>query len=129
MKNRLPRVPSNRQIRVGEMLRHTIANILEKHTLINDDLKDVSIIITEVDASPDLKNAKVYTTRLGGGDMETVIDGLNNIKSFLKREISKSVQLKFTPDLKFYEDKTFDEANRINELLNKPEVLRDLTKK
>jgi len=129
MKNRLPRVPSNRQIRVGEMLRHTIANILEKNTLINDDLKDVSIIITEVDASPDLKNAKVYTTRLGGGDMETVIDGLNNIKSFLKREISKSVQLKFTPDLKFYEDKTFDEANRINELLNKPEVLRDLTKK
>ena len=129
MKKRLPRVPSNRQIRVGEMLRHTIASILEKHTLINDNLKDVSIIITEVDASPDLKNAKVYTTRLGGGDMDLVIDGLNKIKSFLRREIAKNIHLKFTPDLKFYEDKTFDEANRINELLNRPEVLRDLEKK
>tara|TARA_B100001029_G_C14580600_1_gene193734 strand:- start:6 stop:341 length:336 start_codon:yes stop_codon:yes gene_type:complete len=110
------------------MLRHTIANILEKHTLINDDLRDISIIVTEVDASPDLKNAKVYVTRLGGGDMEAVISGLNKIKSFLRREIAKTIHLKFTPDLKFFEDKTFDEANRINELLSKPEVLRDLLK-
>ena len=128
MKNSSPRTPSNRQIRVGEMLRHMIANILEKHTLINNDLRDISIIVTEVDASPDLKNAKVYVTRLGGGDMESVISGLNKIKSFLRREIAKTIHLKFTPDLKFFEDKTFDEANRINKLLSKPEVLRDLVK-
>ena len=128
MKNRSPSTPSNRQIRVGEMLRHTIANILERHTLINDDLRDISIIVTEVDASPDLKNAKVYVTRLGGGDMESVISGLNKIKSFLRREIAKTIHLKFTPDLRFFEDKTFDEANHINELLSKPEVLRDLVK-
>ena len=61
--------------------------------------------------------------------MDLVIDGLNKIKSFLRREIAKNIHLKFTPELKFYEDKTFDEANRINELLNRPEVLRDLEKK
>ena len=129
MNNNLSNNSSNRQIRVGEMLRHTIADLLERHTLMYDDLRGVSIIVTEVDSSPDLKNAKVYVTRLGGGNMDSVIEGLTRVKSFIRREIAKKISLRHTPDLRFVEDNTFKEVDHINELLKRPEVLKDLRKK
>jgi len=129
MNNSLPNNSSNRQIRVGEMLRHTLAEILGRQTLIDDDLKGVSIIVTEVDSSPDLKNAKIYVTRLGGGDMDAVIEGLTRVKSFIRREVAKKISLRHTPELNFLEDNTFKEVDHINNLLNSPEVLKDLRKK
>lgn len=120
------RAPSQRQLRVGETLRHALAEILERESLQDPALSGVTLTITEVDASPDLKQATVYVTRLGGGDMTGVLAGLGRVKSFLKRETAQRVRLRHLPDLRFAADTTFDQAEAIDSLLNRPEVARDL---
>lgn len=120
------RPPTQRQLRVGETLRHALAEIMERETFKDPDLAGLSITVTEVDPSPDLKQALVFVMRLGGGDMKPVLAGLERVKSFLRREVSKRVKLRYVPDLKFMADTTFDEAQHIDELLHRPEVARDL---
>jgi ribosome-binding factor A len=120
------RPPSQRQLRVGETVRHALAEIMERETFKDPDLAGVSITVTEVDPSPDLKQATVFVMRLGGGDMGPVLKGLGRVKSFLRREVSKRVHLRHVPDLKFRADTTFDEAQHIDDLLHRPEVARDL---
>lgn len=121
------RPPSQRQLRVGETLRHALAEVMERTAFNDPDLSGVSITVTEVDPSPDLKQATVFVMRLGGGDMKTVLKGLGRVKSFLRREVSKRVTLRYVPDLKFRADTTFDEAQHINDLLHRPDVARDLS--
>ena len=121
--------PSQRQLRVGETLRHALAEILERETFQDPALAHITLTVTEVNASPDLKNATVYVTRLGGGEMTDILAGLDRVKSFLRREVSKRVRLKFLPDLRFEADGTFDQADHIDRLLHRPEVARDLSKK
>lgn len=120
------RPPSQRQLRVGETLRHMLAEIFERETFQDPDLFDVTLTVTQVDSSPDLKHAAVYVMRLGGGDMSPVLAGLGRVKSFLRRQLAKRVRLRQVPDLHFAADTTFDQAEHIDTLLNRPDVARDL---
>lgn len=120
---------SQRQLRVNEMLRHAIAEVIDRETFLNQDLAGLTLTITEVNTSPDLKYAEVYITRLGGGDMETVLRGLKKVKSFIKREIGKKINLRYLPELRFREDKTFEEVKHIEYLLNQPKVRKDIRTK
>jgi|TARA_B110000438_G_scaffold97694_2_gene96715 ribosome-binding factor A len=118
--------PSQRQLRVGEILRHALAEILERETFQDPSLRDVNLTVTEVESSPNLKHATVYVTPLGGGDMAEILAGLERVKSFLRREVSRRVQLRFLPEFRFAADTTFDEAGHIESLLHRPDVARDL---
>ncbi len=109
--------PTQRQLRVGEELRHVIANIIERGEFRDPDLLGRGITVTEVRISPDLRNATVFVTPLGGGDPTPILSGLKRAKAFLRHEIGRTVQLRMVPELWFQADTTFDEANRIDMLL------------
>lgn len=119
------KAPSQRQLRVGEELRHVIAMIIERGEFRDPDLAGRAITVTEVRVSPDLRNATVFVVPLGGGDVTPILEGLKRAKSFLRHEIARMVELRSVPDLWFQEDTTFDTASRIDSILNSPEVRRD----
>jgi ribosome-binding factor A len=121
------KAPGQRQLRVGEEIRHVLARIFERETLRDPDLANVRLTVTEVRPSADLRHARVYVVPLGGGDMTKVLEGLRRVKPFLRREVAAQVTMKFIPDLSFAADNSFDEAAHILSLLHKPEVARDLT--
>ncbi len=118
--------PSQRQLRVGEELRHAIAWMIERGEIHEPAIQKTPVTVTEVRISPDLKNASVYITPLGGGDAGDVLQALNRASSFLRRQMGKIVRLRYIPRLSFVEDDTFDEASHIDALLNDPFVKRDL---
>lgn len=120
------KAPTQRQLRVGEELRHAIANVIERGEIRDPDLQGRLITVTEVRVSPDLRNATVFVVPLGGGDVAPILVGLKRAKAYLRHEISRSVQLRAVPDLVFHPDTTFDEATRIDDLLRSPVVRRDL---
>ncbi|TAN56500.1 MAG: 30S ribosome-binding factor RbfA [Magnetospirillum sp.] len=120
------KAPSQRQLRVGEELRHAIANVIERDEFRDPDLQGRPITVTEVRVGPDLRNATVFVVPLGGGDVAPILAGLKRAKAFLRHEIGRAVQLRAVPDLWFQSDATFDEATRIEALLRSPEVRRDL---
>jgi len=128
MDNRISkkRGPSQRQLRAGEVIRHVLVEILHRENLREPELRGVSITVSEVRISPDLKQACVYAAPLGGGQQSEVIKALNKIAPFLRGLLGKKIDLKFTPTLKFMSDDTFAEAQRIDALLARPEVARDL---
>ena len=117
---------SQRQLRVGETVRHAVAEILAHGNVHDPDLEGHIITVPEVRMSPDLKLATIYVMPLGGRDTEVVIEALNRNKKFLRGEVAHRVNLKFAPDLRFRADDRFDEAERIEKLLRTPEVRRDL---
>jgi len=117
---------SQRQLRVGETVRHAVAEILAQGDVHDPDLEGHIITVPEVRMSPDLKLATVYVMPLGGEDTDVVITALNRNKKFLRGEVAHRVNLKFSPDLRFRVDDRFDEAERIEKLLRTPEVQRDL---
>lgn len=125
MRGRGGKAPSQRQLRVGEEIRHTLAMILERGELRDPGLQRAPITVTEVRATPDLRHAYVYIMPLGGGDGDAVLQGLRRARPFLRRHISKSLALKFSPDLHFELDETFDESDRIGALLRDPHVAQD----
>ena len=118
--------PSQRQLRVGEMLRHALSEMLVRGDIHDDVIAGHVITISEVRMSPDLKMAKAYVMPLGGSDVAQVIDALNRNKKFIRSQIGRAVTLKYVPDVRFFEDNTFDEALRIDELLHSPKVQQDL---
>lgn len=127
MNKRNARAPSQRQLRVGEEIRHALARVLERGEIRDPDLAGITITVTEVRVSPDLKNATAYVVPLGGlGDMARIVDSLNRIKAFLRHRIVQGLQLRSAPNLSFLADTSFDEAGHINDLLHLPEVARDL---
>ena len=127
MSKRNARAPSQRQLRVGEEIRHAIAHVLERGEVRDPDLAGIAITVTEVRVSPDLKNATAYVVPLGGlGDMAGIVDALNRISSFLRHRVVQDVKLRSAPRLSFLADTSFDEAGHINDLLHLPEVARDL---
>ena len=126
MGRRAERGPSQRQLRVGEELRHALAWILERGEVRDPDLKGVSVTVTEVRVSPDLRKATVFVFPLGGGETEAVVTGLTRARPFLRRKVANAVRLKFVPDITFRADTSFDEARRIDILLRDPAVARDL---
>jgi ribosome-binding factor A len=117
---------SQRQLRVGEIVRHAVADILAQGGVHDADLEGHIITVPEVRMSPDLKLATVYVMPLGGKDSDVVIAALARNKKFLRGEVAHRVNLKFAPDLRFRVDDRFDEAERIEKLLRTPAVQRDL---
>src|SRR6202158_2464271 len=117
---------SQRQLRVGETVRHAIADILSHGSLRDPELEDHIITVPEVRMSPDLKLATIFVMPLGGRDTDIVVAALERNKKFLRGEIARRVNLKFAPDVRFRVDERFDEAERIEKLLRTPAVRRDL---
>ncbi len=117
---------SQRQLRVGEIVRHAMADILAQGTAHDTDLEGHIITVPEVKMSPDLKLATIYVMPLGGRDTDKVIAALDRNKKFLRGEVARRVNLKFAPDVRFRVDDRFDEAERIEKLLRTPAVQRDL---
>jgi len=118
--------PSQRQLRAGELIRHALVEIMQRESLREPDLQGVSITLSEVRVSPDLKQASVYAAPLGGGRQREVIAALNKVAPFLRGLLGKKIDLKFTPALTFRSDETFAEAEKIDALLSRPDVARDL---
>src|SRR5437763_2087558 len=120
---------SQRQLRVGETVRHAVADILAQGSVHDADLEGHIITVPEVRMSPDLRLATIYVMPLGGRDTEVVIGALDRNKKYLRGEIAHRVNLKFAPEIRFRVDERFDEAERIEKILRTPEVRRDLDSK
>ena len=117
---------SQRQLRVGELVRHAVAEILSQGNVHDEALEGQIITVPEVRMSPDLKLATIYVMPLGGRDIDNVIAALDRNKKYLRGEIAHRVNLKFAPDIRFRTDERFDEAERIEKLLRTPAVQKDL---
>lgn len=118
--------PSQRQLRVGEELRHALVEVLSRARFRDPDLQDASITVTEVRASPDLKHATAFVLPLGGGGVDIVVKALNRAAGYLRGEVARLVQLRYAPELKFVADRSFEHATRIDAALRRPDVRRDL---
>jgi ribosome-binding factor A len=118
--------PSQRQLRAAELVRHALVEILAREDLRDPALRGVSVTIGEVRASPDLQHMTAFVSSLGPGDPQNIADGLTRSASFLRGRLAKSVDLRFTPQLHFQPDISYDEARHIDELLASPDVARDL---
>ncbi len=118
--------PSQRQLRVGELVRHALSDILARETLRDPDLEGRIITVSEVRLSPDLKAATVFVAPLGGGETAPVVAALTRCKKFLRGRLGQHLTMKFTPDLRFEADRSFDEAQRVDGLLRSDAVARDL---
>ena len=121
--------PSQRQLRVGELIRRALSDILMQGTIHDPDLNRISVTVSEVTASPDLKIATAYVCPLGGQGGEDLIALLAKNKSEIRRSISKKLTLKYTPDLRFRIDETFDRMDETRRLFNQENVKRDLDTK
>src|SRR6202000_927996 len=117
---------SQRQLRVGEALRHALAEVLNRNEIRVSDLDGVSVTITQVKPSPDMRYATVYCEPLGAQNAKAAISALNRHKGFLRGEMGHHLTMKFTPELRFVEDQSFAEALKIDTILRSPEVQRDL---
>ena len=115
-------------LRVGEMIRHTVSNLLSRRAINDPVLEGHVITIPDVRMSPDLKLATIYVMPLGGKDMKDVLAAFDRNKKFLRSEIAHSINLKFAPDVRFKADDSFESHARIDALLESPQVKRDLTK-
>src|SRR5262245_66054289 len=120
--------PSQRQLRVGELIRHALAEMLSRGEIYDPILANHVVTIPEVRLSPDLRLATVYVMPLGGKDVKPVLAALERHKKYIRGEIAHEVNLKFAPDIRFMADETFDEAARIDEILRSPKVAQDLKK-
>lgn len=119
-------MPSQRQLRVGELLRKELSDILARGDVRDPVLETHVITVPEVRMSPDLKHATVLIMPLGGVDAQAVVDALGRHRKYLRGQVSRRMTMKFMPDLHFRLDTRFDDDDRITQLLHKPEVARDL---
>jgi len=117
---------SQRPLRVGEELRHALARIFERGVLRDPALVGTALTVTEVRVSPDLKNATAYVMPLAGAQAAEVIAGLRRSAPYLRRELAQAVKLRHAPTISFALDTAFEHASRIDALLHRPEVERDL---
>ena len=119
--------PSTRLLRVGESVRHVVSAVIARGDIQDEDLKGVSITVSEVRVSPDLRHAKAFVMALGGDTDDTVLKALNRNAAYIRGQMAKSLTMKYTPELKFLKDDSFDEASHIETLLKDPKVAKDLT--
>ena len=119
---------SQRQLRVGQEVRRVIAEAIEQDNVRSQEIADAFITITNVIMSPDLKYATVYLTTLNGKNLGTILEQLAADKWLFKKLVADKLKLRFTPEINFRADDTFDEAERINRLMNDPKVKADLAK-
>ena len=121
-----PRAASQRQLRVGEEIRHLLAQLLRPGELRDPALREANITVTEVRLSPDLRNATAYVMPLGGANAGEIMEGLGRSAPFLKARLARELDLRYVPNLVFALDKAFESAERIAALLASPAVERDL---
>ena len=117
---------SQRQLRVGELIRHELADLLVRGEIHDPVIQKHMITVPEVRMSPDLRLATIYIMPLGGRDAEKVLEALERNKRYVRGEVGRRVNLKFAPEIRFRLDERFDEAERIEKLLRTPVVQRDL---
>jgi ribosome-binding factor A len=120
------RAPSQRQLRVGELLRHAVAEILQRGEVHDPAFEGTVVTVPEVRMTPDLKRATIYVMPLGGKGAEEIMAAFERNKRFLRGEIAHRIDLRHAPELEFRLDTSFDEAERIDALLRSPSVSRDL---
>ena len=120
------RAPSQRQLRVGEEIRHALAEVFERDGLRDPVLRGRTITVTEVQASPALKNVTAFVTPLGGDDTAEVVAALRRASAYLRGEMGRRLRLRHVPNLLFEADLTFDQASHIDALLRQPNVSRDI---
>ena len=111
------RGPSQRQLRAGELIRHALAEMFQRDEVHEEGLRGLNVTFSEVKASPDLRNATVFATALGGEGTGDAIDALNRASSKIRGVLGRKIDMKFTPQLVFRADRSFDEARRIDDLL------------
>lgn len=119
------KAPSQRQLRVGEQIRHALARLLQEGRTHVDTLTHRDVTVTEVRVSPDLKSATVFVTPLGGQDVTGTLADLRTAAPVLRHELARDINLRFTPRLSFQPDRSFDEAAKIDSLLRSDRVRRD----
>lgn len=118
--------PSQRQLRAGELLRHIIAETMQRGHFHSEALRKAkAVTVSEVRCSPDLKNATAYVMSLGGDNMDEILDALNDEKNIFQKDIGRNSSMKFTPRVRFKADETFDEAERIETLLKSVNIPKD----
>ena len=118
--------PTQRQLRVAEVIRRALSDTLIRGDVHDDELAHVSITVSEVRVSPDLKHAVAFVLPLGGLNTEGVLKALTRNRHELRREVTKQIDLRFSPELTFQPDTSFDNMDRTRELLQSPAVRRDL---
>lgn len=121
-----PGAKSQRQLRVGEEIRHALAQAIERGDMRDPDLRGVAITVTEVDASPDLRNATAFVTPLGGRDAERIVSAMRRAAPFFRVQVARALDLRHAPELRFELDRSFDNADRIESLLRSQDVRRDI---
>lgn len=129
MTKRESRAAGQRQLRVAEQVRHALATVLERGEIRDPGLEGVSVTVSEVRMPPDLRRAKVYVSRLGGGDTGPILDALARARPYLRHRVAGLVRLKFAPDLAFESDTVFDAAEQVERLFRDPKVARDLDRR
>lgn len=120
------REPSQRQLRVGELIRRTLADVLMRGGTHEPDLAGASITVSEVRMSPDLRQATAYVLPLGGRDLEKTMAGLERARGELRRAVAREVRLRHAPDIRFAVDESFDRMDATRRILADPRVARDL---
>ena len=120
--------PTQRQLRIGELIRHKLAEMLVRGDIHDDVIASHVITVPEVRLSPDLKLATAYVVTLGDKDTAAVIEALMRNRRYIRAELAQAVNLKFAPDIRFRRDETFEEASRIDQLLASSKVRQDLDK-
>lgn len=119
--------PNQRQLRVGERIRHILAQIMLQGNLHDPALAQANLIsVTAVDIGPDLKNATAYVMPLGGKNAGPIVEALNRAAGYFRSQMAPELDLRYTPRVSFRIDNSFDEADRVSRLLNQERVQRDL---
>lgn len=121
-------MPTERQLRVGEEVRHVLSDVLLRQDLYDADLAGALVMITEVKMSPDFSWATAYVHAVSGQPVQTLIEALNRNKGVFRKAVGQKIRLRITPDIRFREDTSFDEAVKIEALLNDPKVKADIEK-
>ena len=120
--------PSQRQLRVGELVRHALSDMLMRGEIHDDVLAAHVVTVPEVRMSPDLRLATIYIMPLGGKETDAVLEALERNRRYIRGEVAEAVNLKFAPDIRFLADESFEEADRIERLLASDKVRQDLDK-
>lgn len=128
MKRAVSSPPGQRQLRVGELIRHALADILQRGEVHDPELEGMVVTVPEVRVTPDLRHATVFVMPLGGKGADRIVAAFDRNKRFLRGEIAHRVNLRYAPDLRFELDTSFAEGDKIDALLRKPDVKRDLDK-
>lgn len=118
--------PTQRMLRVGELVRHALAQIFARGEIVDDALTGAVITVPEVRMAPDLKLANCYIMPLGGERAAEIVDALNRHQRFIRGRVAPEIELKFAPELRFFVDETFEEFGKIDALLRSDRVQRDL---